>query len=482
MRPHKTLLMLLATIGLTAAFAGPAQARTGPEVAMQDDRMMMFNFPDETAVAMRRLGVKRIRLNALWASLLPNARGPRKPAGFEGWRHNDPRYDWGRLDRSIQAASNAGLRIHLTVTGAGPVWASANPRRGLGQWRPSPLEFGRFAQAVATRYGSLVDMYSIWNEPNHPEFLQPQSWGRIAYAPHHYRHLVRASFPRMKRADRTSRILIGETQPSGHVRRGAKRPLKPQLFWREFGCRDRRFRPDRRGLCRGFRTGGGEGIAHHPHLIKRSPRRRMRHRDDISLNEQRQFQRTIDRLQRLRAIRKVGGGRFSFWFTEFGYQTNPPDPRSGVSLRRQSEWAQDVQYRMWLYPRVRGWTHYILRDAPPETDFRQWDSGFFFYTGRSKPIVHTWQTPFVLSRQSIRRGQRIRIWGQFKAPTSGRRQIRIEYRRPGSGRWRTLRRMQTDSRGYFSYLRRLPVSLYLRFQDEASGQTSDTRGLRVRRR
>jgi hypothetical protein len=100
-RFHKTLLMLLATLGLTVALAGPAQARTGPEVAMQDDRMMMFNFPEETAQAMRALGVQRIRLNALWgSSLFAGARGTRKPPGFQGWEHTDRWYDWSRMDRS----------------------------------------------------------------------------------------------------------------------------------------------------------------------------------------------------------------------------------------------------------------------------------------------------------------------------------------------------------------------------------------------
>src|SRR3712207_7152523 len=35
--------------------------------------------------------------------------------------------------------------------------------------------FARFAGAVARRYGSRVDRYLMWNEPNQPGWLRPQA-------------------------------------------------------------------------------------------------------------------------------------------------------------------------------------------------------------------------------------------------------------------------------------------------------------------
>ena len=34
--------------------------------------------------------------------------------------------------------------------------------------------FQAFATAVGRRYGDRVGLWSIWNEPNHPQFLKPQ--------------------------------------------------------------------------------------------------------------------------------------------------------------------------------------------------------------------------------------------------------------------------------------------------------------------
>ena len=55
-----------------------------------------------------------------------------------------------------------------------PGWAT--PTRGdrTGVTRPNAREFGRFAKAAARRFPG-VDVWTIWNEPNHPGHLYPQS-------------------------------------------------------------------------------------------------------------------------------------------------------------------------------------------------------------------------------------------------------------------------------------------------------------------
>ena len=47
-------------------------------------------------------------------------------------------------------------------------------RHASGVDRPSATEFGRFAEAAGRRFPS-VDLWTLWNEPNHPGFLFPQA-------------------------------------------------------------------------------------------------------------------------------------------------------------------------------------------------------------------------------------------------------------------------------------------------------------------
>ena len=65
------------------------------------------------------------------------------------------------------------MTVQLTLTGPVPKWATKRKRRASSTIRaPSGSAAGR--RAVAPRYGDRVNLWSIWNEPNHPEFLGPQ--------------------------------------------------------------------------------------------------------------------------------------------------------------------------------------------------------------------------------------------------------------------------------------------------------------------
>ena len=58
-----------------------------------------------------------------------------------------------------------------------PGWATARRGDRSGVDRPSATEYARFAEAAGRRYPS-VDLWTLWNEPNHPGFLYPQASSR----------------------------------------------------------------------------------------------------------------------------------------------------------------------------------------------------------------------------------------------------------------------------------------------------------------
>ena len=81
-------------------------------------------------------------------------------------------------------AQARGFEVIFALSPPAPSWATKGKRGRYERFdRPSAREFGRFAEAAATRYAS-VDVWSFYNEPNLFKYLYPQSRkGRPVRAP-----------------------------------------------------------------------------------------------------------------------------------------------------------------------------------------------------------------------------------------------------------------------------------------------------------
>jgi hypothetical protein len=220
-----------------------AFAARDAEFSVTDDQFLLGNPNIYGAMySLRSFGFDRVNVSAYWRDHAPDSRALTKPQGFNSENPDDPRYYWERLDRVVQSAAANGLSVTLLITPPAPLWGTVQPARRNPVYRPGPVEFGRFAGAVARRYAGMVDRYAIANEPNQAGWLQPQSDRRGLLAPHLYRELVHAAYPRIKAADPSSLVVIGELAPRGQTKRGGMRPIRPLAFLRAMGCRDRRYR------------------------------------------------------------------------------------------------------------------------------------------------------------------------------------------------------------------------------------------------
>jgi hypothetical protein len=450
--------LVLALLGALAAPAGAVASRD-LEIGMEDERIMLDEPHDAPAVAAawRDMGVDVVRLHARWGKLAPTPTAKRKPAGFTGADPNDPRYHWHELDRAVAILRGAGLSITLTVTGPGPLWSSQAPSRREPGYKPDPKAYGNFARAVARRYGSQVDRYLIWNEPNISGWLAPQSSCRgrgrrmvcTPVGPNVYRALVRAATPAIKAADPGAKVFIGELAPIGNAPRSDRTTLAPLPWFRALACVDARFRPVRSGGCRGFKPAAADGIGHHPHGVFQAPDQPSKDPNWAKMGDLARLQKTLDRLTRsgrMRAPRK----RFDLHLTEFGYQTSPPDHATGIPVARQAEWLQEAMYLAWLNPRVRSIYFYQWADEP--TRFRGsgslayagWQSGLLYVDGRAKPALAGFQAPLVIDRKSG--SGKARVWGQVRA--GGQQTVTLQ-RRSGGG-FISVATIPTDARGYWS--------------------------------
>jgi hypothetical protein len=475
-RGHATVRAMRRWLGIGMALccalvgAAPAAANPAMESLFQDDDMLLHSPIERVDAAMAELkaiGVDRVRIPALWRDIAP-LREPADPT--DPRQYPDARIN--KLDRTISSAYAHGLSVLLNVRGGAPEWAQ--PRRPArireeDAYKPSPRKFHQYVEMLGRRYsGAFVDMHgvtlpyvnawSIWNEPNWGGLLQPQSRRGKPYGPHHYRRLVRSATSALQKTGHgEDMILLGETAPLGVDAPGPTRSLKAVKFYRELFCFNARLKPRRR--CGDYQRKGPldvTGVAHHPYPVLSPPEQRSSDDGYIRLADSRRLYRLLDAAAR---HGRVPEERLPIWYTEFGYQTRPPDPYRGISLRKQAEWNVRAEYVAFKQPRVLSMAQFLLRDTPPRRQYRPserlywstYQTGLRFDDGRKKPAYDAYRLPLL-------RLDRHRFWGIVRpAPYDSRPTVRIEHRRSGGGGWQPVaEREVTNPRGYFTVRLQFP--------------------------
>jgi hypothetical protein len=470
-----TSLQRLLTAALAVALLLPAaaQASSSMETGIADDAALLNEPNDARAAAAvaawAALGIDDVRIFVQWQAIAPANAEVKAPDGFDSANPDSPGYNWSRVDRAVNLVSAAGMRPLLVVTGPGPLWASQVPARHNVRYKPRPDLFGQFARAAALRYAQAVDRWVIWNEANLPLWLQPQNTctgGHCTpYAPHLYRQLTRAAYPAIKAVDPTSTVLFGALAPRGERPTGTNHKTRPLAFIRSMGCVKTTLKRDRSGPCKSFKPLTGDGFAYHPHAVFRAPDEQQPNLDEASIADLPRLERTLDGTQRAGGLKKRGGGKFSLYFTEWGYQTDPPDPLDGVSLAKQSRWLQQGTYVGYKDPRVKLLTQYEWRDekvgrGTKATKYSGWQSGLRFASDKAKPSLKSFANPFFISQ---RPGSRTaRLWGQVRPGDTHR--VTVQRRKRGAQRWTRVRTLSTNGSGYWKLTQKVNTTTDYRFR------------------
>jgi hypothetical protein len=415
---------------------------------------------------LRSLGADTLRVLAKWNEIAPRPRSARRPH-FDA---SDPASypGFGPYDDLLRRATAHGFRILIDLAPDAPRWATAGrppvtlDTVNLG---PDARAFGDFAAAVARRYsGSFrglpaVRYFSIWNEPNHELFLKPN-----ARSPELYRQLVGAALPAVRENGSPEvQVLAGETAPS-------ERPGKvmgPARFVRRWLCLDERFHPVASGAgCAGFERLDLDGFSHHPY----GPALRVASkRDVINLLT---IRRLGDYLDRAAEAGRLPAG-LPLYSTEFGFQSNPPDPTVTTTLARQAELLNEKEEQSYRYPRLRSYAQYLLYDDPPRpgaTEEEVWSgfqTGLRFTDGQRKPAWEAYRLPITVDPSP---GGGVRIWGLVR-PRSSISYVQLE-RKLGDRFVAAGERIATDDQGYFEVSE--PVLSSYRFR-AYEGRGSDAR-------
>jgi hypothetical protein len=468
------IAVLIATTA-AAALVAAAPARAGLEVGMEDETLLLSGDLGGVFAAgdWSRLGVDVVRVQAHWWTIAPSAHSTKRPSGFHATDPNDPKYDWGAVDHSVKTVVDQHMKVMLTITGPGPVWASSSPKKHNQAWKPKTKDFADFATAAAKRYGASVDRYLIYNEPNQKGWLQPQFHcvkrhghrSCTAVSPHTYRALVRAAVPAVHRADPGSEAVIGELAPVGNNPISDNTPMKPLVFLRGLGCVNDRFKPVRTGACKGFRAAQGDSFGYHPHPKKLAPDKPNKDPDDAQMGDLKRLFTTLDKLTHRHRLR-AKGSRFVIRMTEFGYETSPPDRANGISLTLQTRYLQQVAYIVWKTRRIAGLAYYQWTDEPVRNlgrggnRYGNYQTGLTFRGGKPKPALSTFAAPFVIDLPAKR--QSGLFWGQVRPAAD--RAVTIQRRTRGSSTWTNVARVATGSDGTWSKRIKVTKNASYRYQ------------------
>ena len=458
-------LVLLAVLALTGLAAlgspGTAAANDSQISIMLDDDQLIYRGDEARDASLRRmktLGVDYVRVSVLWEVVAENAR--RSKAFKAEDPSTYPQGNWDRYDRLVGAAQRAKIGVYFDITGPGPSWAHAkaprSERANRRTWKPRAREFGKFVRAVGTRYSGTyrdenenltlprVSFWALYNEPNQGGWLTPQyvrkGGKRIPWSPVMYRELWlhgRAGLDATGHGDDV--VLIGETAPLGSSGTTSKSPIRPKKFIRELFCvgsGGRRYsgRAARARNCgslarvKTFRT---TAWAHHPYTKTLAPTKRDRSRDSITMANVSELGTLLDQMA---AKTKRIAPSVRTIMTEFGYETKPPDPFSGISLAKQAEYINEGDRLAFEDPRIIGQTQFLLQDVPPvkgakRGSKRYWftyQSGLYDLDGSPKPAAAAYAFPFTVTGDSA--------WGQLRfLPNSTRTEVQVQFRPDDGG-------------------------------------------------
>ena len=292
-----------------------------------------------------------------------------------------------------------------------------------------------------------VERWSIWNEPNQPGWLTPQYESKRGrkVATRRATATARSSAPAITRAAHV-RPRLATRSCSARPRRSAapagslaRRPIPPA----DVHPRAALHRPQGpQGRARRRAAAGSRAWPSRASRTTRTPaaarsrRAPTALRGEITISHRSRLKRLLTQARpRTAASRKS----LPICYTEFGYQTNPPDRLFGVSLEQQAEYINESDWIAYQDSRIKSVAQYKLVDEPNVAVVPDRPA---LPRGELKPAFDAYRLPIWVTRQGSER-PRLRPG----APGRGRRpRDRRDPERIAGGSFATVQTVEVSSR------------------------------------
>ena len=437
--------------------AGQARASTTQESIFQDDRLLLSGddaLRRRTLDEIKALGVNTVRVLAVWSHFAPDAGSTTRPSFDATDPGAYPAGAFNDLDALVREAGARGLGLLLNPSSPIPHWASGCSKKNkrIGTCRPHPGDFGNFIAALGKRYsGSYaglprVSRWSVMNEPNLGSWLTPQFTGSkkhpVPAAPVIYRGLFYAAADALAATGHGSdQLLAAETGPIGQTGGSlTTRSIAPLAFYRTLFCLDRSGKPlkgkaaTRAGCVGSFRRIDVSGISTHPYTRAAigAPTAHAA-ADDLPLAQTR----NLENLLRVAGSRGRLPSATPVFFTEYGVQTDPPDP-IGVSPRVQAAYLNEAEWIAYLDPHVRSVAQFELTDPKDPSTF---NTGLRLPSGKAKPSLTAYRLPIWV----IRAGNGVQVFGAARPAMGSSTQVDIQRRTSTKKPWKTVKKVTVGS-------------------------------------
>jgi hypothetical protein len=164
--------------------------------------------------------------------------------------------------------------------------------------------------------------------------------------------------------------------------------------------------------------------------------------------------------------------------TEFGFETNPPDPFSGIAPALQAKYNVLGEFMAYNNPRIASQAQFLLADVPPIRTRKKntkgywftYQSGLFFTAGKligtAKPSAYSYAIPFLATPVGLdpaTGAATFSFWGQLRFLPNGLpgALAHIQFRpKDGSADWATVGDpVAVDQFGYFTATRTAPPAV-----------------------
>ncbi len=404
--PLVLLVALLAVPGAASASSSQVMSFEAPGALLNDAER------ESTLDELQGMGVRQVRQLVYWREFSAQPNSKREPQFDTADPLKYPAGTWDLLDRLVDSATRRGVTLQLTLTGPVPKWATKAKKGHIND--PSPRLFGRWVRAVVARYGDRVNLWSIWNEPNHPDFLGPQYKKERPHTPKVYRKLYSAGEQAIHNTAGNDRdvVLFGETAPIGN-----ENVVSPLAFLRGALCLNSDYKAA--GSCKKLRI---DGYAHHAYTRKVGPTFVSEDVDEVSIGSLRRLSSALDKAAR---AGRIDGNRGIF-LTEYGVQSYP-DKIAGVTPRRQAEYLAISERMAYANPRVKLFSQYLMKDDKPRKGktalerFSGFETGLRTSKGKRKPAYNGFMLPLAVTQY----GSSDVLWGRVRVAT-GATQIEIQ--------------------------------------------------------
>ena len=375
--------VLAATLTAAAGLCVPAAgASSGMEIGVYDEGQTFFGDLNQVFATYQTLHVGVLRVSLYWGG---GKLGVAKARPFKASDPRDAAYDWTIYDRTAFYAAAHGIKLLFSITGT-PRWANG----GQSSNRP-PTQYAylrAFAYAAAARYSGTyvgndgrvlpaVHLWAAWNEPNNPTFLRPQfvrQGGRwVIASATSYAKICNAVYEGVHATlYKGEKVACGVTAPRGNNNPGSARPSVAPIAFLTAAKKA------------GMKT--FDAYAHNPYYGVPTETPTTKPPGTKSGGAPTAI--TLANINLLIAEVTRLYGKRPLWITEYGYQTNPPDPAFGVSWTKQARYFTQAFAVARANPGITMMLWFLVRDEP---ELGGWQSGLITTDGLRKPSFNAYR-------------------------------------------------------------------------------------------